>query len=413
MADAIYARGASGAIFARNSDHGASEVQLVETYGRRPGGGALRAQYLDLFDLGAHALVGSRRIWQWGFEHGVNEFGVAIGKTDLDSEVPKEDPYSDSSGNGEVSLPVGLIGTDLVRLGLERGRSSEEALQVITRLLEAHGQRGVNDRAAGAESNSGFLIADGKGAWVLETKGSTWAARRVGTSAAVSDRITMTTNWERSSSDVAGDTNLHSWRDPKTNTDSADVRLKSSRAFLSSGRSGGILSPRDFVSHLRSHGGKTWGSPGSNAREIVDVHSIDAADLASSICMHDGADRTTNASIVAWLPGSAGEGVRAWIALGSPCCSVFFPVLVPGSVPFGLAMESTWRTFAALRDRVELQSGYLGQVRSTLGKVEDQLWREADNMPANPIRWQHFTPTSFIRVEDVIRSLERSNSLMA
>ena len=66
----------------------------------------------------------------YGAEMGANEYGVVIGneavwtKIDIDS--------------GDRAL----LGMDLVRLGLERGKTSREALDVITQLLETHGQGG-------------------------------------------------------------------------------------------------------------------------------------------------------------------------------------------------------------------------------------------------------------------------------
>ena len=72
----------------------------------------------------------SKPCWMWGAEMGVNSTGVAVGNeavwnrtNDYDYDVQKR-----------------LLGMDLVRLGLERGRSGEEALEVITSMLEVHGQ---------------------------------------------------------------------------------------------------------------------------------------------------------------------------------------------------------------------------------------------------------------------------------
>ena len=75
----------------------------------------------------------SRPFWMWGAETGTNEHGVTIGN---------------------------------------------EA--VITTLLERHGQGGGcgHERRAFTYHNS-FLIADPRGAFVLETAGRRWAADRV------------------------------------------------------------------------------------------------------------------------------------------------------------------------------------------------------------------------------------------
>ncbi len=64
--------------------------------------------------------------------------------------------------------------------GLERGKTAEDALTVITSLLEQYGQGGpCSDRLPDFSYHNSFLIADGGEAWVLETAGPLWAAERV------------------------------------------------------------------------------------------------------------------------------------------------------------------------------------------------------------------------------------------
>ena len=80
-------------LFAKSSDRPPSEPQVVERRRARPAGGRLRTQYLTLDDRGAAALVGSRPIWTWGLEHGVNEHGVAIGNEQLWTvDDPRREP---------------------------------------------------------------------------------------------------------------------------------------------------------------------------------------------------------------------------------------------------------------------------------------------------------------------------------
>ena len=70
---------------------------------------------------------------------------------------------------------------DLVRLGLERGKNARESLLAIAAVVQQHGQfgsasptRGLN----GAYHNS-FIIADQKEAYILETAGTHWVAKRI------------------------------------------------------------------------------------------------------------------------------------------------------------------------------------------------------------------------------------------
>src|SRR5262245_54807440 len=74
---------ADGAVlFAKNSDRPAVECQpLVQLpAARHPAGARVRCQYIEIAQVRETArLIGSRPYWLWGFEHGMNEHGVAIG----------------------------------------------------------------------------------------------------------------------------------------------------------------------------------------------------------------------------------------------------------------------------------------------------------------------------------------------
>src|SRR5436190_14071887 len=108
-------------IFAKNSDRRANEAQPLHHSPRRrhPPGATLRTQYLEIPQVGeTWELIGSRPYWLWGYEIGVNEWGVAIGNEAVMSKAPHAEP-------------AGLLGMDLIRLGLERGRTAAEAVQVI------------------------------------------------------------------------------------------------------------------------------------------------------------------------------------------------------------------------------------------------------------------------------------------
>ncbi len=56
---------------------------------------------------------------------------------------------------------------DYVRLGLERGSTALEALQVITKLLEQHGQGGNCGFDHKVYYHNAFMIVDSREAWVL------------------------------------------------------------------------------------------------------------------------------------------------------------------------------------------------------------------------------------------------------
>jgi hypothetical protein len=101
-----------------------------------------------------------------------------------------------------------------------------------------------------------------------------------------------------------------------------------------------------------------------------------------TVCMHLRDYQATTASMVAELPADPDALLRAWVALGSPCASVYIPVFPAGLVPPELARPETWSRFAALRDRVEAAPDALAPVRERLAGVEAALWDRADEAAA-------------------------------
>jgi secernin len=367
MCDTLCVVGDGRTLFGKNSDRPRAEAQVLDVHAPRPAGGMLRTTYLEIDDTGAHALVGSRPAWMWGFEHGVNEHRVAIGNERVYTTA---DPKA---------VPAALTGMDLVRLGLERGATADEALDVITALIESHGQGGSGEESADEPYWSSFLVADPQGAWVLETSDRTWVARRVDDGAAISNRVSLGVEWDRSSSDVVAGTDVDTWLDPVIPTAASDVRLEATRACVATGAS--ALGAADIVATLRHHGTRPWGAPGTDGA-VEPPPSPDAPGWSGfTVCWHLRGILSTTASIVAELPADPGTAMRVWAALGSPCASVYVPIEVtPDGAPAAMGDPATWARFAALRDRVEDDPSALEAVRAVLGPVEAELW--ADRGPA-------------------------------
>nr|XP_019596240.1 PREDICTED: secernin-2 isoform X3 [Rhinolophus sinicus] len=157
-------------IFAKNSDRPRDEVQEVVFVpaGTHTPGSRLQCTYIEVEQVSkTHAVILSRPSWLWGAEMGANEHGVCIGNEAVWTKEPV--------GEGEA-----LLGMDLLRLALERSSSAQEALHVITGLLEHYGQGGScrEDTTPFCYHNT-FLLADRTEAWVLETAGRLWAAQRI------------------------------------------------------------------------------------------------------------------------------------------------------------------------------------------------------------------------------------------
>lgn len=194
------------ALWAKNSDRLVFDSGPLMFYPRQawPAGALLDLERLSIPQAAeTYATLGSSPYWSWGYEEGMNEFAVAIGNQGIYTKVLAQDIARHAEGRGPAG---GLTGMDLVRLGLERGRSAREALGVIAEMVETYGQFGSGLPTmdiAGAYDNS-FLIADPAEAWVLETAGTRWVARRVahGT-ASISNTLSTGVDWDASSPGIA------------------------------------------------------------------------------------------------------------------------------------------------------------------------------------------------------------------
>jgi len=394
MCDTLCAVRPAGSLFAKNSDRPASEPQPIEALSPRAGGGTLRTEHVEMPDAGAYSVLGSRPDWLWGLEHGVNEHRVAIGNEKVWTTL---DPAKE---------PEALIGMDLVRLGLERGTTADEALDAMTSLLAEHGQGGLCDKTTGESYFSSFIIADPKVAWVLETSGRSWVAAPVSGTAAISNRLTIRHEWTRSSPDVATGSDWDAFRHPDAPTAHADVRLAASRACLAAASPAG-LTPADLAAQLRDHGGGPWGAPGEPQAVPSPLPGEFRPDGSGiSVCLHIRGFQSTTSSIVAELPADPDAPLRAWVAPCSPCVSVFVPVFPPDAVPAALADPAVWSAFAALRDRVEADHSALAPIRAVFAPLEAELWSEADDVAPHSERRAAFAETAWQRVSEALASVK-------
>ncbi|MHA1731311.1 MAG: C69 family dipeptidase [Promethearchaeota archaeon] len=155
-------------VFGKNSDRPDDEVQLVVFVPHRQHGRGekLRCTHISIPQVRVtNAVLLSQPYWMWGAEMGVNEHGVAIG--------------NEAVWTTERIRGTGLTGMDLLRLGLERGRTARGTLDVVTELLAAHGQGGYCSVDGSMRYHNSFIIADPEEAWVLETADEWWVAERV------------------------------------------------------------------------------------------------------------------------------------------------------------------------------------------------------------------------------------------
>lgn len=185
-----------GVVFGKNSDRPQGEIQEVIYVPASKSSGPMKCTYIEIESVEmTKAVILSKPNWMWGAEMGANECGVAIGNEAIWT--------NDNQGDSDPSVKR-LLGMDLVRLGLERSSNADEALEMITQLLEKYGQGGpCSNSDEGFAYHNSFLIADSSSAWVLETCGKHWVAEKITSGLRnISNVLTITTKIDRKSQGI-------------------------------------------------------------------------------------------------------------------------------------------------------------------------------------------------------------------
>ena len=365
-------------IFAKNSDRPVTEAQplVVIPAEDHEEGEMLQCTYIEI-PQSAHTyrVIGSKPYWIWGFEHGMNEHNVAIGNEAVWAREPEE-------------KEDGLLGMDLLRLALERGSTAYEALHVITGLLETYGQGG--NAAVGMEHryHNAFLIADQKEAWILDTCGRRWVARRVEDVAGISNCYSTEEYWDEESGDVKEYAYEKGWI-------SKDVPFHFAKAYSAMSLKHRAAHPRYMrLNKLlrKSMGNITLETIRGIQRdhfegEILEPRWSPADGLHVSICMHamlETASKTAAASQVELVR----EGTPVWWnAFAVPCMSVFAPYTVQSVLPPEISSagakyskESAWWQFERLQYAIEKDyCRYMGWWRREADQLEHMFWEQTEN----------------------------------
>lgn len=343
-------------VLAKNSDRPSFDCQPLACHPRKryQKGQQLSLAYVTIPQVGERcASLGSSPYWCWGYEEGVNEYGVAIGNEAVYTKDLEESASMERAG---TLLPRGLLGMELVRLGLERGKNAVQALGVITGLIEQYGQWGsgvpMADTIAGAYNNS-FIIADGKEAYILETAGKQWAAKKLTSQfAAISNELSIRTDAELSSPgllEYAVDKKWYArgekfdfaeaYINQKTPRQVSHIRVQRARQMLADAvRENGSVSIPRMKRILRDHYEGTFLEGPMFNPSLPDFLSL---------CMHDSPAGftwgNTASSSLSVLPGDERHLPVFWWAPGVPCCSIYLPFFVDaGTLPGCVALAGTY-----------------------------------------------------------------------
>jgi secernin len=305
-------------IFGKNSDREPNEAQALEYYPamEHMAGETVRCTYISVPQaVKTNAVILSRPFWMWGAEIGANEKGVVIGNEAVWTKMP-------------LNTGPALTGMDLLRLALERGDSAESALEVIIKHLHDFGQGGIcgyEDKKMSYHNS--YIIADPAEAWVLETAGKFWAAKKVERFYSISNALTIGADFDLNHPDLIPHAEKMGWlkkgRDfdfrkcysdwMYTTFSAAAVRRQQTQCSLED--SLGQVDLKKAMNMLRKH--------------HSDPYHPDKHLLGTGVCAHAGNGVTRNATqTTASMVAHINKGINTfWVtATAAPCISLFKPI---------------------------------------------------------------------------------------
>lgn len=310
-------------IFGKNSDREPNEAQALEY---RPAvlhvkGSVLRCTHIEIPQVDStFAVLLSRPFWMWGAEIGANEKGVVIGNEAVWSKMP-------------LIKKSGLTGMDLLRLGLERAGSAQQALEVMTDLMALHGQGGNGGYGKKFFYHNSFLIADPREAWVLEAAGPVWAALKLRDYYSISNGLTIGEEYDLAHPDLVTTARSRGWLKKGQTFHFSRVYSDWFYTTFSACRTRRNRSAKLLEEHektmdkasafeiLRDHGEEDYCPDSHLLEERVCAHSAyplsrDSAQTTASMVAHLSPEVQTY-----WATGTA-----------APCASLFKPIRFEGSV---------------------------------------------------------------------------------
>ncbi len=313
-------------IFAKNSDREPNEahhLMLVPAADHQPGE-MLKCTYISI-PQAAHtnAVLLAKPFWMWGAEMGANEHGVVIGNEAVFSKIA-------------AGKEPGLIGMDFIRLGLERATTAQEALYVMTKLLEENGQSGNCGFTHGFYYHNSFIIADPNDAWILETVDRQWVAEQVKDVRSISNIYTIGKDWNLASSgvvDYAVERRLCKKRD--------DFDFAACYAdFLYSKFGAGAPRRQCTTDGLRAAQGDITVETmmrllSSHSHSVEQGWSPDKGLLGADVCMHAGFGPVRGSQSVGSMVSHLSlDGNVHWLTgTSAPCTSMFKPIWMDAGLP--------------------------------------------------------------------------------
>jgi secernin len=312
-------------LFGKNSDRQRNEAQLIEYTPRteHPSDALRACTYISVPEVPrTNATLVSRPFWMWGAEMGANEHGVVIGNEALATRGPfPEEPA--------------LTGMDLLRLTLERASTAAESVSVLTNLLERHGQGGNCGHLDRRYYHNGYLIADPKEAYVVETVAREWLVKRLAGACAISNLYSIGSDAIQASGGMPEVLRSLGWTLPKAphcaeilndpareHIGHAGARRARATALLEAEQ--GRLSVAKMIRILRDHG----------SVESDGIGWTPETARRPTLCMHAGEQLHSGQTTSSWVAELHRQDAVHWVtASAAPCISIYKPLFMDVALP--------------------------------------------------------------------------------
>ncbi|HTX79449.1 MAG TPA: C69 family dipeptidase [Longilinea sp.] len=402
-------------LFAKNTDREPNEAHFLTIIpaaehaadSTLPAGSSqVKCTYVEIPQVAkTYAVLLAKPFWIWGTEMGANERGVVIGNEAVFTKAQSKQP--------------GLIGMDFIRLALERAATADEALKVITSLLERYGQGGNCGFTHEMYYDNSYIIADTREAWVLETAGRQWVAEKVKDVRSISNILTIEGQWDLASADVVNFAVDRGWC--KDRSKFSFKQCYSDFLFTTFGAGAGRhactaeqllvnkgkITPKMMMEVLRTHASATtakW-SPGD---------ALTGAD----VCMHYGSgpvriDQSVGSMVSHLLP----DMQTHWLTgTSAPCTGIFKPVWLDAGLP-GIGPQPTgtynetclwWRHEIFHRKVLENYQAYSSLFVDERDRLEDDFLQSAQAYSgASSADRKKFSVTCFTKSEELLNAWKK------
>lgn len=298
-------------LFAKSADCEVNEANAIVRIPRKKHvkGESVRVTHLVIPQAEeTHEIFLTKAFWTYGCEIGINEYGLAMGEEAVFTTEMTEEKD-------------GLIGPDLMRLGLERARNCQEAIEIMTALLEKYGQGGSAELKGNSHFDSSFLMSDTSEAYIMETAGRKWAVRKIEDLDSISNLLGISTNWTTCS--MHSGTGKTDWAKTFALPEIPPTLGSPDRQSITYDKlkeSAGQITASTMFKIIRHHN---------------DGYHPATADAHRNICIHAGPQENRWWQADGVMVTDVGEhGVMIWVTgTSGNCVSIFKPIFMGVDLP--------------------------------------------------------------------------------